>query len=96
MTILGRIAPGTDYEERVLHYLLTTAEPDDATFASMRLRCLGNFTNNFELVVPVLISGLTNNNHRTVNTSIDQLKKFGPKVCDLLYPEALKETGQAF
>ncbi|HYG35476.1 MAG TPA: hypothetical protein VEC99_11860, partial [Clostridia bacterium] len=72
MTLLARLAPGTEYESRVVRDIIGVKPEDwDREFARRRLRCLGQFTNSAEVVVPVLIAGVTN--RVTIDDSIEAL-----------------------
>jgi len=89
--LLATVAPGTPYESKALRALV--AVPVDETYLKrQRLVVLGAFTNSPNVVIPILISELTNST--MVDMAIDVLQRqFGSVATPKLYPVALRETG---
>jgi hypothetical protein len=90
LNIVARLAPGTPFEERVLRGLLLPYDGDRLS-ENARLHALGFFTNLPAVVVPVLLSSLTN--PATIDISIESLRPFSTFASGGLYKMAAKETG---
>ena len=90
MTLLGRVAPGSQYESKALQAVIAVKSAD-RDFCDARLRVLGCFTNSPKTVIPILVAELNNPAH--VETAVNSLEKFGSSATPSLYPVALKETG---
>lgn len=90
--LLGRLAPGTEYESSALRAIIAARLGSNTQFYKNKLRALGGFTNFPNEVIPILIAEL--NNGVYVETAVQALQNFGSSATPHLYPLALKETGQ--
>lgn len=88
LTLVGSLAPGTEFELSALNAILPMAESGGF---EARLACdvLGGFTNRSDLVVPVLIECLQNNS--TWYESVSSLAKFGTNALHPLRTAAQSE-----
>lgn len=92
MGLLGRLAPGTEYESRALQAVIGAHAQHDREFYKTKLNVLGCFTNFPNQVIPILVATL--NDPVNVETAANSLQNFGASATPTLYPLALKETGQ--
>lgn len=89
--MLARLAPGTEFEGKALNALISM-QPDGTTdFRGQQFHWLSRFTNSPQLVVPVLLTGITN--VPTFDASVAGLQRFGAAAVPSLYHMALPETG---
>lgn len=93
VSLLGRLAPGTSYENRAMRAIMATKEENNRAFDDAKHQALGCFTNSANSVIPVLVAELTNNT-ASFDSTIEALQKFGSLVTPSIYPIALKEIGQ--
>lgn len=88
--MLARLAPGTKLERKAAKAVLSMELSPDAGTKSLQYYWLGCFTNCPDVVVPVLLKGVTNVS--TFDASVAALQRFGtaatPSLCKMALPEA--------
>jgi hypothetical protein len=95
LSLLSRLAPGTEYEERALSAIMRPRLPrlQKLRPGILEVRCglLAQFTNHPAKVLPILLLALTNAG--TVDSAVSAFQRFGTSATPVLYPRALSETG---
>jgi hypothetical protein len=89
--MLARLAPGTEFENKAVTALLSLERRSDKNERQYFFHSLSLFTNCANVVVPELLTGITN--PATFDASVDALRRFGTAAAPALYQMALPETG---